>query len=253
MDARDQQLRFLKGYVVVSTTLTGALALAAFSGAPQKQRFTEIDVERINIVESDGTLRLTISNHARLPDPVIGGKAYPLRSGSGGSAGLIFFNGEGNENGGLTYAGARTGQGYRASGGLSFDQFNQDETVTLTYSDDNGRRRAGLTITDRPDVSIQAFAESLMAIRTLPEGPERTRRTDQFRRDVAARGEAGARRVFVGKDADKAALVTLADAKGRPRLRLSVDSLGAARIEFLDESGHVTHRVPQGPAVPRDP
>lgn len=254
MDTRDAQLPFLKGYALVSTTLTTVLALAAFTRMPQKQRFTELDVERINVVEPDGRLRLTISNHSRLPDPVIGGKSYPLRGGNAqGSAGMIFFNDEGNENGGLTYSGARTAQGHRASGGLSFDQFNQDETVTLTYSDNNGRRSAGLAITDRPDVSIQAFAESLMGIRGLPDGPDKTRRMEQFRRDAAARGEAGARRLFAGKDTDKNAIVTLADPKGRPRLRLAVDSLGAAKIEFLDENGHVTRRIPEDPAAPRDP
>jgi hypothetical protein len=241
----DRQVRVLKGYALVSTTLTAVLALAAFAG-PQKQRFTEIDVERINVVESDGTLRLTISNHARLPDPVIGGKSYPLRGGgAAGSAGMIFFNDEGNENGGLTWTGARTAQGYRASAGMAFDQFDQDETVTLNYSDNNGRRSAGLAINDRPNAPIQAFADSLMAIRALPEGPDRDRRMEQFRRDVAARGEGGNRRVFVGKDPEKNAVVTLADPRGRPRLRLTVDSLGTAQIEFLDENGQVTQRLPE--------
>jgi len=35
----------------------------------------------------------------------------------------------------------------------------------------------------------------------------------------------------------------LADRKGRARLRLSVDSLGSARIEFLDDSGRVTRSL----------
>jgi hypothetical protein len=32
----------------------------------QKQKFAEIDVERINIVEKDGKLRMVISNQDRL-------------------------------------------------------------------------------------------------------------------------------------------------------------------------------------------
>jgi hypothetical protein len=36
----------------------------------------------------------------------------------------------------------------------------------------------------------------------------------------------------------------LADLKGRPRLRLVVDSLGAPKIEFLDASGRVTAHLP---------
>ena len=37
----------------------------------------------------------------------------------------------------------------------------------------------------------------------------------------------------------------MADPNGRPRLRLMVDSSGTAGLEFLDEAGRVTARVPQ--------
>ncbi len=238
-------MNLLKVYAFASTSLMLALALTAFRQGRQRPHFEEIDVERINVVEKDGTLRLTISNRARMPDPVIGGKSYPLRSGTGtGSAGLIFFNDEGNENGGLAYQGARTDSGYEASANLSFDQFNQDETLVLGYGDQNGHRRAGITVSDRPEVPIQAFAESAMVFRRLPDGPEKTRREKRMEAAMVARGELPARRLFAGKGLDKEATVMLADRRGRPRLRLTVDSLGAPRIEFLDESGRVTFRLP---------
>ncbi len=53
----------------------------------------------------------------------------------------------------------------------------------------------------------------------------------------------GAPRVYVGRDTTKAAVVDLKDRLGRSRLRLLVDSLGAARIEFLDTAGSVTHQI----------
>jgi hypothetical protein len=243
-DETRRAIRFLKAYAIGTTTLLIVLGLAAFrrSSTPH---FDEIDVGRINVREPDGTLRLAISNKASLPEPVIGGKSYPLRGGDASSAaGMIFFNDEGNENGGLTWAGKQTPQGYSASAGLSFDQFNQDETVTLSYADKSGQRHAGLLISDRPNVSIQAFADSAMAIRKLPDGPEKTRRAQALREGMITRGEVPASRVYVGKEADKQAVVMLADPQGRPRLRLSVDSLGAAKIEFLDENGHVTSQLP---------
>jgi hypothetical protein len=43
----------------------------------------------------------------------------------------------------------------------------------------------------------------------------------------------------IGKNADRAALVALSDASGRPRLTMTVDPGGNPRIEFLDESGKV--------------
>ena len=51
-------------------------------------------------------------------------------------------------------------------------------------------------------------------------------------------------RVYVGKTYERAARVSLSDANGKPRLNLTVDATGNPRIEFLDESGKVTARVP---------
>jgi hypothetical protein len=220
------------------------IAVTAFRQA-QKARFTEIDVERINVVEKDGKLRLTISNAERLPQPIIGGKSYPLRGGTGaGSGGMIFFNDEGNENGGLVYAGHKTPTGYRANGHLTFDQFDQDETVSFSYSDVNGRARAGFTIADRSDIPIKIFADSAMAVQALPDGPEKTRRLQQLRDSPV--GEAGKStvRVFVGKTPDRSSVLLLADPEGRARIRLTVDSTGVPAMDFLDEAGRTVRHYP---------
>lgn len=239
-----REIRRLRRTTAVAMTLLVVVAVSAFVQARSRTSFDEIDVHRINVREPNGTLRLTISNHARLPEAVIGGKAYPLRGGSGvQSAGLIFFNDEGNENGGLVWTGQRTATGNRAAANLTFDQFDQDETVSLGYGEENRRREAGLSIIDRPDESIQVFAESLMAIRAMPDGAAKDARMKRFREGLEARGVMPANRLYVGKQRDKSSTVTLSDPKGRPRLRLTVDSLGAARIEFLDDGGHVTRTL----------
>lgn len=239
------ELRLLKAYAFGVTSLLAVLAVLAFR-RPGRAHFDEIDVQRINIVEPDGTLRMTISDHARLPDPVIGGKSYPLRTGTGGAgAGMIFFNDEGNEDGGLTYTGRKTATGYTAGAGLTFDQYNQDETVTLSYSDENRARRAGLLIADRPDASIQEFAESAMVFRNLPNGPERTRRLDAFRAAMRSRGLYGPTpRLYAGKSADRSSIILLSDPQGHPRIRMMVDSLGAPTLDFLDATGKVTYALP---------
>ena len=239
-----RELQRVRAILTTGGLVAGVFAVGAFRQS-QKTRFTEIDVERINVVEKDGKLRMTISNSARLPDPVIGGKSYPLRGGTGaGSAGLIFFNDEGNENGGLAFAGRQTTTGYRANGHMTFDQFDQDETMSFSYSDVDGRARAGLTIADRSTIPIRIFADSAMAFQALPDGPEKTRRLQQLRDSPI--GEAGRsyQRVFVGKTQDRSSVVMLADPSGRPRIRLTVDSLGNPAMDFLDESGRTLRRYP---------
>jgi hypothetical protein len=61
----------------------------------------------------------------------------------------------------------------------------------------------------------------------------------------AARATAppGPRRVFVGKNQEKAATLSLADANGKPRLTLTVAADGTASIDFLDESGKTVRRL----------
>ncbi|HEY2376338.1 MAG TPA: hypothetical protein VGH98_10230 [Gemmatimonadaceae bacterium] len=244
-DQLQREIRRLRRTNAVAVGLLVIVSVSAFVQArPARTKFDEIDIERINVREPDGTLRLTISNHARLPEVVVGGKSYPLRGGTGvNSAGLIFFNDEGNEDGGLVWAGSKNAGGYQASAALTFDQFDQDETISLEYGDENRRRQAGLAVLDRPDEPIQIFAESAMAIRAMPDGPAKQERARRLQESAIARGAVPAQRLFAGKRPDKSSMVILSDRKGQPRLRLSVDSLGTARIEFLDDSGHVTRSL----------
>src|SRR5258705_14015899 len=96
-----KELRLLRAYALTATVVLTVVVLAAFSRLGQKMRFREIDVERIKVVEKDGTLRLVISNKARAPDPVVGGKTHPR--GGGERGGVFFFNDEGNEKRGPMY------------------------------------------------------------------------------------------------------------------------------------------------------
>src|SRR5207244_11761834 len=125
-----RELRLLKGYAVVATILLGTLSVAAFRQAAQKTKFTEIDVERINILEPDGKYRMVISNRPRSIGPIYKGKPFGYEG--GGRPGIIFFNDEGTENGGLTFTGRRGADGkYTSSTHMSFDQFDQDQVPHL--------------------------------------------------------------------------------------------------------------------------
>lgn len=245
MDAEiRRELRLLKGYALIVTALLGTLSLTAFTKASQKQRFSEIDVERINVVEGDGKLRMVISNRERSIGPMYKGKPFGYPGGT--RPGIIFFNDEGTENGGLTFSGRQEADGsYRASSGFSFDQFNQDQVVYLQYNDNNGRRNMGLTIADRADLDIfNLVAERDSIVKAHPEGAARN---EALQRWAAPRNGTPlfAQRVYVGRDPSKAALVNLSDRDGKPRIRMMVDSLGTPSLEFLDADGRVMTRLPQ--------
>ena len=126
MDEKLQkEIRFLKVYAAVLTAMLTAVVICGFTRAPEKMKFDEIDVARINIVEKDGTVKMVISNKERAPDAIIGGKAYPRQGGN--SPGIIFFNDKGDECGGLVFAGDDRGGKNAAGSALLFDQLNNDQ------------------------------------------------------------------------------------------------------------------------------
>lgn len=194
-------------------------------------QFREIDVQRINVREPDGTLRMTISNSATAPGIIFRGKehAHPTRQ----AAGILFFNDEGTENGGLLFGGSKKGTRVSSGGHLSFDQYEQDQVISLDQSEQNGRRRAGLTFSDRPSTPLPL---DLIDNINTPEGGAEFDRLEKS-------GGFGYPRVFIGKTEDRASTVILRDAKGLARLKLTVTSAGAASIEFMDEAGKVIRRI----------
>src|ERR1043166_6267122 len=98
--------RFLMLYSATMSTLVGVLMLTAATPAPKP--FDVISAQRINIVEPDVTLRMAISNHSRLPGIIVRGKEKPLDR---PQAGMIFYNDEGSEIGGLIFGGRKNAKG----------------------------------------------------------------------------------------------------------------------------------------------
>jgi hypothetical protein len=240
-----RELRFLKAYVLIASLGLLTISTAAFRAGQQRTRFAEIDVERINVVEPDGKLRMVLSNRPRSIGPIYKGK--PFGYAGGGRPGIIFFNDEETENGGLSFTGRRDADGrYQAQSGFSFDQFDQDQVLYFQYSDNNGQRRLGFTIADRVDANVADIFSMVAERDSIRQIADTAARNAALRRwQEPRRGQPlFASRLYLGRDPAKSALITLSDPMGRPRLRLMVDSLGSARLEFLDAAGAVTSRLP---------
>ena len=232
-----RQLRILQVYAAASFSAAAFLSVTAFTQSTASQRIEELTVQRLNVVDANGTLRFVLSNKDRMHPGVMDGvtinRPRPV-------AGMLFFNDEGDEVGGLTYTGTDD-NGRRANAGIMFDQLKQDQTIGITYSEGNGQRSAGLQVWDRSETQpLSELIKGLNAANALPEGPAR----DEAVKAVRAKAAPGPRRVFVGKSTDKSDTVSLADAAGKPRLVMKVDAEGAATIDFLDADGKVVQRMP---------
>jgi hypothetical protein len=237
MDAR---VRFWQGFSIALgialATAIGGPTLA--QGRSQSPRFTEIDVERINIVEADGTVKLVIANRGRAPDQVRDGVARP-RTDNNKSPGITFFDDAGDEAGGLKIRGDRR-EGNSARRHLLFDKHRGDQTLGFISDEDETGHMAGIMVWQRPNTPLSELAKRYEAYLAAPAGPTKDKAGAAFE----ALGGFGRQRAFAGMARNGDAIVWLADARGRERLRLIVTPAGDARIEFVDARGTVTRSFP---------
>lgn len=209
-----REMRLLRYYAGAMTLAFAVLALTAFK-APA-QRFEEISVERINIVDTDGATRLVIANQERFPPPLLNGQTFKRAV---KPAGLVFYDRKGNEVGGLALTDVEAGK----ISALAFDNPNMDAIGLMTRIGADGEPiSSGLQIN-------QAMPSSLPVL----EAARQTRR-----------------RIAIQNEHNNAEIL-MADASGRDRIRLRVDQAGEARIEVLDAEGKVVFSAPETGAASR--
>jgi hypothetical protein len=202
------EIRLLKIYAAALTIGLAVLCLTAFTPSSQKQKFEEIDAERINIVDAHGSRQLVISNKDRFPDPIVNGQELKR---SVRPSGLAFYDAKGNEAGGL--ATSQTASGRISL--LAFD-YATAEAMDLGVESDGTKYSASFQISDPPPAGTK-----------LEEAPSK----QQTR--IAIRNK------------DKDAQITLADANGKERIKLRVAADGAASIQILDPDGKVVFTAPK--------
>jgi hypothetical protein len=108
------------------------------------------NVQRINVVEPDGTLRLVLSNHSRLPGVIVRGKERPFAR---PQAGMLFYNDEGTENGGLVFGAAQERQ--RGDRGLGWQPFFRQ----VRSKSDRANCRSRCTNTELGEIVVRRLLE----------------------------------------------------------------------------------------------
>jgi len=193
--------RFLAIYSGALTLTFAVTVLCGFSSWSKSETFDQINVHRINVIEPDGTLRMVISNHAKLPGLILHGKEQAFAR---PQAGMLFYNDEGSENGGLIFSGRRNEKGEVVDSGasLTFDKYGENQIVQLAGVDDKEDKFAGLIVSDSK------------------------------------------RRVWMGRDDKGTATVALMDSMGKKRILMEVRADGTASLSFLDANGKVTGKFP---------
>jgi hypothetical protein len=233
------------GWLALITVAVAFVAIeqvdAGADAAPKVATFEQINVQRINVLEPDGKPRVIISNRKLFPGLYWGGKEYQHHARDTG--GFLFFNKQGDEVGGMTFDADKTGDNWTASAGLTFDQYQQDQTVGVMYSEQDGKRTAGFRVWDRPSASLEPVIKLSDQAAKATTDAEREKIRGEMMELAKSWGPQG-ERLFAGKMLEDS-VVRLADKQGRPRLVLKVDGTGEPSVEFLDEAGKVVRRIPE--------
>jgi hypothetical protein len=242
LEQLERQVRLLKAYAALLTVVLTFLLFNTSRLAPdQKPRFTEIDVERINIIEPDGRPAVVLANSHRMPRVILDGREQPGPNRLG-SAGLIFVDAQGAEVGGLIYGSTVRSDGtYMATRSFTFDQHNQDQVLGIQYYDVGSIRTYGLSLWDQP--SQFTMREVLEAVGGATERQVIRERILGLAKSRGVPSPPGLRRLFLGNENGTVGL-HLADSEGRERIRLVVDHKQTARMDFLDATGRVVDSFP---------
>lgn len=69
-----RELRLLQAYATISSMVLVFVAVSAFRQAPVPQKLDELTVQRLNVIDANGTLCLVLSGKDRMHPGILDGK-----------------------------------------------------------------------------------------------------------------------------------------------------------------------------------
>ena len=162
-----------------------------------------LQVERIDVQDKSGHNRIVISNQDQIPPPLLNGVSYQRQV---NPAGLIFYDANGNERGGI----ALSKKDKMQINALAFDYSNADAIGLLAIDEaESNYYKAGLTINQK--VPSGKVGQNINRINLSAENGQ--------------------------------ASLEMKDAQEIPRLVLLVDSLGQPSIQLYDAEGKLAKHI----------
>ena len=233
------QIRVLQTCVVALVILTALLIVNVVHPLLPRQKVNVLEAERVNIRERNGTLRAALSNSA--------GFNEGQRAERGGVtfSGLMFYNEEGEEEGGLVYSGkALPSGGQDADVTLTMDQYRQDQNVYLHHEEHKDwqafRIEDGLSVNARPDWTTAKDEYGIYAEMDKLSPQQR----DELRLKSLQAGKISSNRLFFGvrRGTENGASyddtgVFIKNKWGRNAIKLYVDSDNKPHFEVYDSLG----------------
>ena len=195
--------------VLLRPYLPSAAAAAQSSAAAQSATYDTLTVQRINVVDRDGKMRLIIANSARMPGAIRNGKTYPRSIDN--AAGLIFLDTRGEETGGIATARLR---GTDVTGFIFDCTYQGTDCIRMWKEEsiDGARLRESFDIFERRPYTGRVESSQ------------------------------GVQRITLANENQNAQL-EISDPQGHPRIRIGVDRAGEPSIVMLSPDGKEVYRL----------
>jgi hypothetical protein len=228
--------RFLTIYSGVLTVVFAFTVVRGFA-MQRNPQFGTITARRINIVEPDGAVRLTISNRADFPGGWVRGKEYPYPERKD-AAGMLFMSEEGTEQGGFIWGAHQEPDGSVQNHlHLSFDQYEENQIFAVDAGREGNEKFSRITIVDQGDYPVSEKREAFQRIMKLPQDQQDA----EWSKFFSAHPAYDTRRLVLGRTPDGSVGLDLKDANGKTRIVLMVQPDGKPQLKFLDANGRVTN------------
>lgn len=234
----EKKLNFLMAYTTISTLVFVFFILSSFNDSNKNENFDEITVKRINLVAEDGSLRMVLSNETRQHPGRVNGKELEQRE---RPAGILFFNDEGDECGGIIYYGkSEENQTYS---GMSFtmDQYKEDQVIQIlnneSYNDGHEKISRGISISDLPTGSdLMTRMEKINEI----QDKLKSMNEEEQKKLIAEVGNSlgTKQRLFIGRTSKNNSGLYLSGPDGKQKLKIYVDEKGTPKFEVVDKDGN---------------
>ncbi|MFH6603794.1 hypothetical protein ACEZ3G_09930 [Maribacter algicola] len=197
--------------------------------------FKKLTAERIDIVGEDGNKFIVLSNPKDQALATTNGEVTNPTNTERNTPGLIFFNREGDEVGGLVFDKDDEG-GYQM---LTFDQNKSDQIMVLRKDEyeENGKwfRQYGLEISERSEKPHMQIMKEYNAIRAMKDSVERQKAMDDFWSNPE---HLAPKRLFLGRLENLDTGLFLLDKENKLKLSIYVDPDGNPVIQYVDSLGN---------------
>ena len=232
----EKKVNFLIGYAMLSTLLIAFLGFSSFDKKEKIETLDELVVKKITVIGENNLPRMVLSNETRQHSGRMNGKDWPKRE---RPSGIIFFNNDGDECGGLVFQ--KKEKAGKIISGMSFtmDNYKDDQVLQILneeyYANGKSIIERGISINQFPDgTDIDVRNAKLEALKNILDEKERRQKIRELMQN-----EGAVNRLFIGKTKGNSSGLFLSGPDGKPKMMIYVDEKGNPKIQTLNDKGEV--------------